>query len=449
MGVVYKARQVGLNRLVALKRIRSGSHATAAERERFKAEAEAVARLRHPNIVQVYEVGEHQGQPYLSLEWVDGGSLAQKTAAGPLPARDAAELVAQTARAVHDAHRHDVIHRDLKPANVLLAADGTPKVTDFGLAKLLDVVTGRTEPGAILGTPSYMAPEQAEGKNRDTGPAADVYGLGAILYECLTGRPPFQGKTGVETLEQVCTQDPRPPRLVRPGLPRDLETICLKCLRKEPEQRYLSAGELADDLDRHLGGEPILARRHNLLTRLAHTVGRSQLDVRYRAAGNILLLFAPVIFFTNLAIFLVAPRVPPVWLGMVPLVVFCLMMGALFWHPWWRNQLPAGPATRRFGAILLANVIATLLVPLLCLPFAAQPLGEFVQYPFWALLAGVMFFSLGPDYWGRMYLIGLALFAGSLLMVWDLSWAPLEFGTLSGLITLVIALRLRRLAKAV
>jgi serine/threonine protein kinase len=218
MGVVYQARHLALKRTVALKMILAGGHAGADQMARFRIEAEAVARLQHPNIVQIHEVGEADGHPYCALEFVEGGSLAQKLHRQPLPVAAAARLVETLARAVQLAHSRNVVHRDLKPANVLLTADGTPKVTDFGLARQLDSDHGHTQSGAILGTPSYMAPEQAEGRTHDTGPAADVYALGAILYECLAGRPPFVGQTLLQTLEQVRTQEPPPPsRVARPG----------------------------------------------------------------------------------------------------------------------------------------------------------------------------------------------------------------------------------------
>jgi tetratricopeptide (TPR) repeat protein/predicted Ser/Thr protein kinase len=260
MGVVYRARQTGLKRLVALKMIRAGEHAGAEEVARFRAEAEALARLQHPNIVQVYEVGECDGRPFFSLELVEGGSLAQRLAGTPQLPREAAALLETLARAVDAAHRAGVIHRDLKPANVLLTPDGVPKITDFGLAKRLDVEVGQTQSGAIMGTPSYMAPEQAAGKSREIGPAADVYALGAVLYELLTGRPPFRAESPMDTLLQVLQQEPVSPRLLNPRLPRDLVTICLHCLHKEPARRYASAAELADDLRRFLAEEPIRAR---------------------------------------------------------------------------------------------------------------------------------------------------------------------------------------------
>ncbi len=259
MGVVYKARQVKANRLVALKMILAGSHAGAADRTRFHTEAEAIARLQHANIVQVYEVGENDGKPFFSLEFCGGGSLEKKLHGTPLPPREAAALVETLAQAMQAAHGQHIIHRDLKPANVLLTAEGVPKITDFGLAKKLDEA-GQTQSGAIMGTPSYMAPEQAGGKTAEIGRLVDVYALGAILYECLTGRPPFKAATALDTIRQVINDEPVPPTHLQTRTPRDLETICLKCLQKEARKRYPTAGELADDLRRFLGGEPVVAR---------------------------------------------------------------------------------------------------------------------------------------------------------------------------------------------
>ncbi len=290
MGVVYKARQAGLNRVVALKMILAGSHASAHELFRFRAEAEAVARLQHPHIVQIYEVGEHEGLPYFSLEFCAAGSLASKTSGTPLPPQWAAEMVETLARAVHVAHQHGIVHRDLKPANVLVTADGTPKLTDFGLAKKLND-TGQTASGAILGTPSYMAPEQAQGKTKEIGPATDVYGLGAILYEFLTGRPPFLEATSWDTLAQVIHEEPVPPGRLQSGVPRDLETICLKCLEKDPRARYASAEALADDLASFQRGEDIAARPLSIPGRLARWTRR-----RPALAGTFLAL---LFFYTN------------------------------------------------------------------------------------------------------------------------------------------------------
>jgi WD40 repeat protein len=299
MGVVYRARQTPLNRLVALKMIRTGHDADPGALARFRVEAEAVARLQHPHIVQIYEIGGLDGTasvcPYMALELVEGGSLARQVNGTPLPVRRAAELVETLARAMHFAHQRGILHRDLKPGNILLAsagggpsqgsapdnvapaggshpplADWVPKITDFGLAKRLEEgEAGQTRTGSVLGTPGYMAPEQAAGQGRDVGVPTDVYALGAVLYALLTCRPPFRAETPLATLELVRGAEPVPPGRLRAGVPRGLETICLKCLRKEPQRRYASALALAEDLRRYLAGEPIQARRVGAAGRLA------------------------------------------------------------------------------------------------------------------------------------------------------------------------------------
>jgi tetratricopeptide (TPR) repeat protein len=282
MGVVYRARQVRPDRVVALKVLLAGAHAGEDARDRFRTEANAAARLQHPNIVPIYEVGEHDGRPYLVLRCVDGGSLKQRLDGTPLDGRWAAELVEAVARAVHHAHEHGVIHRDLKPANILLDADGTPHVADFGLAKKVDSAAstpaaGPTRTGDVVGTPSYMAPEQARGRSGELGPAADVYALGAILYELLTGRPPFKAETPAETLLQVQLDDPVPPRRIQKKVPRDLETICLTCLHKNPLKRYHTALDLAADLHRFGNNRPIRARPAGVWERVVKWVKRSPL----------------------------------------------------------------------------------------------------------------------------------------------------------------------------
>jgi len=267
MGVVYKARHQGLNRLVALKMMIGGNQGRADLLPRFRIEAEALARLRHPNILQIYDIGEVDGLPFVSLELLEGGSLDDRLAGTPQAGRSGADLVATLARAVHAAHQAGIVHRDLKPANVLFNADGVPKITDFGLAKRLESDSRQTATGQIMGSPSYMAPEQARGQAREVGPAADVYALGAILYEALTGRPPFKGETPIDTVRQVIDNDPVLPSRLVPRVPRDLETICLKCIHKEPQKRYDSAQELADDLDRFRDGNTIRARRTSVCER--------------------------------------------------------------------------------------------------------------------------------------------------------------------------------------
>jgi serine/threonine-protein kinase len=288
MGVVYRARHLRLNRPVALKMLLAGDCATPSDRARFQREAEAVANLRHANIVQVYDVGEQDGRPFFTMEIVPGGSLAEKLAGVPQPAREAASLVVTLAEAVGAAHQGGIVHRDLKPANILLTPDGTPKIGDFGLARRLESGERLTQSGALLGTPSYMAPEQARGRTRTLGPPVDIYALGAILYELLTGRPPFQGETAADTMQQVMAQDPVPPARLNPRVPRDLETICLKCLHKEPPRRYASAADLAEDLRCFLRGEAIAARPEGRLERLVRGARRRPTLVVGLTAGVLL-----------------------------------------------------------------------------------------------------------------------------------------------------------------
>lgn len=272
MGVVYRARQSSLDRQVALKMILRGALASPEDVARFRAEAEAAARLNHPNIVQVFEVGEHLGQPYFSMQHVEGTTLSRRIAEGPLPSREAARLLIPVCLGVAEAHRNGVLHRDLKPSNILIDEDGRPFVTDFGLAKRIaptgqlrddgaaaDVET-LTNSGAIIGTPSYMAPEQAAGQRGQIGEASDVYSLGAILYAMLTGRPPFQAASPVDTILMVLEQEPVPPRVLNPGADSDLEMIAMKCLQKPTDLRYHDAAALADDLEAWLNHEPISAR---------------------------------------------------------------------------------------------------------------------------------------------------------------------------------------------
>jgi serine/threonine-protein kinase len=261
MGVVYRARQRGLGRVVALKIVLHASTASAIDFARFRAEASSAAQLDHPHIVPVYAVGDHQGQPYFLMRLIEGTSLSRRLADGPLPPREAAALLAPICRAVDHAHRHGILHRDLKPSNILIDPEGRPYVADFGLAKRLDAGSGLTSPGAIVGTPGYMPPEQVmEGGRGRVGPVSDVYSLGAILYQMLTGRPPFQAATALDTVFLVLEQEPVPPHLLNPRVDRDLELIALKCLQKPIDLRYPTAADLAGDLEAYLAGEPISAR---------------------------------------------------------------------------------------------------------------------------------------------------------------------------------------------
>jgi tetratricopeptide (TPR) repeat protein len=275
MGIVYKARHLPLNRFIALKMLIAGAYAGSRERSRFQREAEAVASLRHPNIVQVYDVGDHEGRPFFTMELLEGGSLTQALAGTPQPAGQAAALLATLAGAMQVAHQGGIVHRDLKPANILLTADGTPKIADFGLARYFNEEPALTLNGARVGTPSYMAPEQVIGKAGTIGPAADIYSLGVLLYEMLTGRPPFRGDMAAETERQVIAEEPVPPSRLNAKVPRDLETICLKCLHKAPQRRYADAGALAEDVRRFVEGRPIRARRISPLERAWRWCGRN------------------------------------------------------------------------------------------------------------------------------------------------------------------------------
>jgi serine/threonine protein kinase len=320
MGVVYKAYQLGLNRTVAVKMLLAGPHADPADHERFLREAETLAELNHPNIVGVYELGEHDGQPFFSMEYAEGGSLAAKIGGRPQPVRESAQLVAVLARAVHFAHERGILHRDLKPANVLLtsacglaggsdtcpakpqAAECIPLITDFGLARRLDDAVRLTSTGVVLGTPAYMAPEQASGVMKHLTPAVDTYALGVILYELLTGRPPFQSENPVETILQVLSQDPVPPSQRQAGVPRELEMICLKCLEKNRDDRYATAAELADDLARFLAGEPIVnrgARRREYEYDNRGAVSRGR-PTRIRLAKELEGTMRPTVFIVEL-----------------------------------------------------------------------------------------------------------------------------------------------------
>jgi serine/threonine-protein kinase len=334
MGIVYKARDLGLKRLVALKMILAGTLATSAERARFRREAELAANLDHPNIVPIYEVCEENGTLFFSMKLIDGCNLTQHRAMCEHDPRAAARLVLILARALHYAHGKGFIHCDLKPANVLIDRDGQPQIADFGLARRTVEDSSLTASGAILGTPSYMAPEQAAGHRQSIGPATDVYGLGAILYELLTGRPPFRTPTMMETVLQVLERDPVPPRELAAGLPRELETICLKCLEKTPEDRYSSAQELACDLDRFLKGEVVAAT--GVLQKLRRWTRREP-EVVFRVGG-----LAAVALLTQLN-YQFAAEIPNHWVHykvQATLLVWAAsaLLFQFMWRKGWRSD---------------------------------------------------------------------------------------------------------------
>lgn len=319
MGVVYQARQTRLNRLVALKMILAGPNASQTDIDRFFAEAEAAAKLDHPGIVPIFEIGCQDGQNFYSMAFIEGESLAARLSQGPLPPLDAASLMKRIAEAIAYAHRQGVVHRDLKPANVMLDREGEPRVTDFGLAKNLAKDSNLTASGSVMGTPSFMPPEQASGGTAEAGPLADVYSLGAMLYCLVTGRPPFQAATPVETLRQVLVRDPVPPRRLNSQIPKDLENICLKCLEKSPDRRYGSASDLAQDLGRYLRHEPIRARAPSLVGRAWRWCKRNKLSAFFMSAFALSLLYPMIVGLAVMVSFVVNYwslfRTPPGGLG--------------------------------------------------------------------------------------------------------------------------------------
>lgn len=460
MGVVYRARQLKLDRVVALKMILSGRLANAEDLLRFRTEAEAAGRLRHPNIVAVYDIDEFEGNHYFTMEFIQGQSLAQLTQ-GPLPARTAARYVCQIARAMHYAHEQGILHRDMKPSNILIDARDEVHITDFGLAKRLHHEpgeAGQTRTGSLLGTPSYMAPEQASGKTRELGASCDIYGIGAVLYELITGRPPFRAESPLETILQVLHTDPAPPRVLNPKLDVDLETICLKCLEKDPRHRYASAQELADDLQSYLDGNSISARSFNILDRLTRTLERSHLDAAFHTWSSMLLLMAAVVFVEHMVVFFMLETGTPRWVIQMSRCTQFVLLGAVFYYNRGARLLPASPAERELWTIWIGYFLAygsslltahTLVLGKVIEPGGNAPSNHFEEllvYPSSAVLSGLAFFSMGSNYWGRCYTIGLGFFAVAVLMPLHPAWSPLEFGVLWTIALTVLGLHLRRLS---
>ena len=430
MGVVYRARQLSLNRIVAVKML--AGRGGARELERFRVEAEAVGQLQHANIVQVYEVGEADGTPFFTLEYCPNGNLARRLAGRPMPNREAAELLRDLALAMETAHQAGIIHRDLKPANVLMAADGRAKVTDFGVAKTASD-TSQTQTGAILGTPSYMAPEQAEGHTKGVGPTADVYSLGAILYECLTGRPPFVAATPLETMRQALEQDPLPPRLLNPAADQDLEKIALKCLEKAPAARYATAEALADDLRRHLDGEPITARSVNLFERLQRELGRSQHEARLRPWGAGLMWLGGLIFAAHAvtSLLLAGHAAEPVAFWGPRAALFVALGGWLRHFGFGNGLLPSNPLERQLWATWLGYLLG---FAAMFWVMEAMGHGHLELYGAAMVLGGMAWFSMGGCIWGGCYVVGLAFMAAAPAMTWlnETPWGPGAFGAAWG-----------------
>ncbi len=480
MGVVYKARQRSLNRLVAIKMMRDARLSSESDRARFHAEAAAAAKLKHPNIVTVHEVGEHEGQPYIVMEYVDGAPLSQHVAEhGPLPPREAARLVAEIARAVQHAHEHGILHRDLKPANVLLkvgsgqwavggqkqmgSGQGTvgsagsslptahcplPTVTDFGLAKRFVLGPGsiaerRTHSGAIVGTPSYMAPEQATGR-KDLTPAADVYSLGAILYELLTGRPPFQAANPVDTLLMVIEQEPVPPRWLDPGIDRDLEMICLKCLQKPPDVRYASAGELARDLEAFVAGDSLSSQPSGLryfLSRMLRETHHAEvlenwglLWMWHSLATFVLCLLTQILAWSNV-------KDHSAYLAM-------WSVGLIAWGSiLWQLRRRAGPVLfveRQIAHAWAAGVCASIGMFII---EVLSGLPVLTLSPAIAVAAGMVFVFKAGILSGRFYITAAAMFATAAVMPLVPKIEILLFGVMSALSFFLPGLKYYRLRR--
>jgi serine/threonine-protein kinase len=428
MGIVYRAHQKSLDRMVAIKMLLRRDLATVADLVRFQSEAEAAARLDHPGIVSIFEVGECGGHPFYSMRFIEGTTLAKQLASGPMSARDAASILARVAEAVDAAHRRGVLHRDLKPSNILIDAAGAPHVSDFGLAKRIEEDRDVTHTGAILGTPCYMSPEQAAGSRGDVGPTSDVWSLGAILYQTLTGRPPFQASNPMDTLLAVLESDPPLPRSLDPKVDRDLEMIALKSLQKPQDLRYASAAALADDLRAFLAGEPVAARSGGLTDVMARLFRETHHATVLENWGLLwmwhsVVLLALCVVTDVLAWQSVESRWPYVvlWGG-----------GLAVWAPiFWALRHRAGPVTsveRQIAHIWGGSVIASVMLfwveGLLHMPVLTLS-------PVLALIAGLVFFAKAGILSGVFYVQAGVLFLTALVMCVAPAWQHLIFGIVS------------------
>jgi eukaryotic-like serine/threonine-protein kinase len=449
MGIVYRARQISLDRTVAIKMLRSGELAGEDEIRRFQAEAEAAACLQHPCIVGIYEVGRWNNQRYLSMEYVSGKSLAEISRPGPLPPKQAARYMRQIAEAIEFAHCHGVLHRDIKPSNVLVDDKDQARVTDFGLAKRIEIDQKLTHTGQVLGTPSYMAPEQAAGAGDQVGPLSDVYSIGAVLYELLTGKPPFKGRTAMQTLTQVCEHNPKLPRQLNPNAPRELELICLKCLEKNPRDRYASAGDLADDFERYLNGDSLSITGPHLLDRVVRALERSHHDVEFMTWARMLFHFAWIVPAANLLVFVLQQAG---WASVAMLAVLRLAefaaMGWVFWC--YRNDWfpPQGKPARQLWALWLGYVAGSIVL-LLVEHRLHEPFSQESLYPKLAVLGSLGFIMMGSSYWGYCYVIGGGFLLLALLMPLNLALAPVMFGLGWAASLLALARHLGKLAREV
>ena len=426
MGVVYKARHLALNRVEVIKMIRAGEFAGPRDLVRFRFEAEAAANLDHPHIVPVFNVAEVAGRPYLAMRWIDGASLADQP---PSSARATATLVGKIARAVHHAHQRGILHRDLKPANILLDAAGEPYVTDFGVARRIGADAAPTQSGGIVGTPQYMAPEQALGDPHLTV-AADVYALGGILYFCLTGRPPYTGKSYVTVLNEVVSAPPAAPHTVHPGVDPELEAVCLKCLEKAPGDRYPTAAAVGDELEQYLRGEGVSARAPGLFDWLKQ-LWRAQSQPSY--SWEVLVWFGAIMLVTHAVIFGVVQTGGALgWVWLANVLCWAAVCWVLYWYMARRfRRLP--PAERHNMMIALGHSLSSVALTCAVVPtdLAAPASAALPAFPPLLALAGLAFFVVGSTHWSRFFPIGLAVMAlAPIAAVWPEA-SPLIYGLAS------------------
>jgi hypothetical protein len=438
MGVVYRAVQKSLGRIVAIKMLLRRDLASPADLLRFRSEAEAAAQLDHPGIVSIFEVGECDGHPFYSMQLVEGTTLAKRLRQGPLPAREAAALLAKVADAVQVAHTRGVLHRDLKPSNILIDASGEPHVSDFGLAKRLEAEESVTHTGAILGTPCYMSPEQAAGSRGDVGPTSDVWSLGTILYQMLTGRPPFQASSPMDTLLAVLESDPPVPRSIDRQVDRDLEMIALKSLQKPQELRYQSSAELAADLRAFLAGEPVAARHGGFADMFARLFRETHHAVVLENWGLLWMWHSVVILALCVTTDVLA------WQGVTTRWPYLVLWagGLALWAPiFWALRQRSGPVTaveRQIAHIWGGSVIASVM---LFWVEALLDLPVLTLSPVLALLAGLVFFAKAGILSGAFYIQAAVLFATALVMCMARDLSHIIFGVVSGICFFVPGLK--------